>query len=138
MEGEGSIQGLAQSPPNSQIHRSSSFSNLSASFEGRIDSSGRSMQYSKARVHYRRSKHRRDKGPYPTSEISSPGMARTSPNLRYNGQDGDDPCYHQVLNLAGDGGDGLRMPDASVSLSGGHDDAIAQGNSGTNVRPDSS
>ncbi|GLU18353.1 hypothetical protein SLE2022_346590 [Rubroshorea leprosula] len=125
MEGEGSIQGLAQSSPNSQIHRSFSFSKLSASFEGRFDSYGRSMQYSKARVHYRRSKHRRDKGPYPTSKISSPGMAGTSPNLRYDGQDGDDPCYHQVLNIAGDGGDGLRMPDASVSLSGGQNDAVA-------------
>ncbi|GKV26879.1 hypothetical protein SLEP1_g36097 [Rubroshorea leprosula] len=130
MEGEGSIQGLAQSSPNSQIHRSFFFSKLSASFEGRFDSYGRSMQYSKARVHYRRSKHRRDKGPYPTSEISSPSMAGTSPNLRYDGQDGDNPCYHQVLNIAGDGGDGLRMPDASVSLFGGQNDAVAQGNSG--------
>ncbi|GKV21520.1 hypothetical protein SLEP1_g31494 [Rubroshorea leprosula] len=51
MEGEGSIQGLAQSSPNSQIHRSSSFSKLSASFEGRFNSYGRSMQYSKAREH---------------------------------------------------------------------------------------
>ncbi|GKU90851.1 hypothetical protein SLEP1_g4795 [Rubroshorea leprosula] len=84
MEGEGSVQGLAQSSPNSQIHRSSSFSKLNASFEGRFDS-----------------------------------------------YDGDDPCYHQALNLVGDGGDVSRMSDASVSLSGGHNDVVAQGNSGT-------
>ncbi|GLT58569.1 hypothetical protein SLA2020_314500 [Shorea laevis] len=126
MEGEGSVQGVAQSSTNSQIHKSWSFSKLNTSFEGRSDSFDRSMQCSKVRVHFRRSRHRREKGPYPTSETPSSSMVGPAPNFR------------QILNLTRDEGNGLQLTDASISFSGGLNDADAQGNSGANVRQDTS
>ncbi|GLT94210.1 hypothetical protein SLE2022_119640 [Rubroshorea leprosula] len=140
MEGKGSVQGVAQPSSNSQIHRSWSISKLNTSFEGRSDSFDRSMQCSKVRVHFRRSRYRREKGPYPTSEIPSSSMVGLAPNFRNNGQNGEDPYHRQILNLTRDRGgrNGLQLTDASVSFSGGLNDVDAQGNSRANVQPDTS
>ncbi|GKV18821.1 hypothetical protein SLEP1_g29153 [Rubroshorea leprosula] len=73
------------------------------------------------------------KGPYPTFEIPSSSMVRESPNFRNNGQNGEDPCYRQVLNPAQNDGDGLRLPDAFVPHLGGLNDVDAQGNYGANL-----
>ncbi|GLT40893.1 hypothetical protein SLA2020_149930 [Shorea laevis] len=139
VERGGDLPGVAQSSFNPKIYQSNSFPKLNTSFEGGSESFDRSMQHSKNRVHYRRSRHRREFGPYSTSEVHSSGMAGTSSSLRNDGQNGEDPCYHQVLNIVQDqGGVRLQVPNASIPLSGSVNDATAQGNAGTFVQANSS
>ncbi|GLT96252.1 hypothetical protein SLE2022_138930 [Rubroshorea leprosula] len=100
MEGGGAVQGMEQSPLDSQIDRPISFSQLNTSSDGRSYNLNRSIQPSKARISQRRSKLRRDKGPYPTLPLP---------------------------NCAGDGGIRSRMSSPPLPILGSDIDANAQG-----------
>ncbi|GLT96593.1 hypothetical protein SLE2022_142030 [Rubroshorea leprosula] len=108
VEKGGDLPSVAQSSFNPKIYQSNSFPKLNTSFEGGSKSFNRSMQHSKNGVHYRRSRHRRESGLYSTSKVHSSRMARTSSSLQNDGQNGEDPRYHQILNIIRDqGGVGL-------------------------------
>ncbi|GKU88054.1 hypothetical protein SLEP1_g2363 [Rubroshorea leprosula] len=134
MEGGGPVSSLAQPSCNPQIHRSNSFSNLGSNTKGRYDHLSRSVQYSKARIQFRRSRHRKEAGPYSTPEIHVLSMRGAPSTCRDEGKCGEDPCYHQIPDFARKGGgSGVRVPNAPVSLSECNNDVAAQGNQGANV-----
>ncbi|GLT37317.1 hypothetical protein SLA2020_116420 [Shorea laevis] len=134
MEGGSDISSMAQTSVDPKVYQSSSFSKLSASFDGESLSFDRSMQHAKTRIHFRRSRHKREISPYSTLEVHSSGIGRASSSFRNDVENGEDPHYRQDLSLAQDqGGAGLRMPDASIPLFGCVNDAATQGNIGTIV-----
>ncbi|GLT52119.1 hypothetical protein SLA2020_254770 [Shorea laevis] len=118
-DGGGSISCLVQLTSNSQTHCSNSLSNLSFSFEGKSDSFNRSIQHSRTRIQFWRSKHRKEAGPYPNPEIQVFG---------------EDPRYRQILNIAKEGGgSGTLVSYAPGTLPECNNDAITQGNQGANA-----
>ncbi|GLU09436.1 hypothetical protein SLE2022_262980 [Rubroshorea leprosula] len=100
MERGEAVKGMEQSPLDSQIDRPNSFSQLNTSSDGRSDNLNRSIQPSKVRISQRRSKLRRDKGPYPTLPL---------------------------LNCAGNGRITSRMSSPPLPILGSDIDANAQG-----------
>ncbi|GLT47971.1 hypothetical protein SLA2020_216180, partial [Shorea laevis] len=77
---------------------------------------------------------RRETGPYSTPEVHNSGMGGASSSFCNDVQNGEDSHHRQDLSLARDQeGAGLRMPDASIPISGCVNDAAAQGNTGTIV-----
>ncbi|GLT66135.1 hypothetical protein SLA2020_385210 [Shorea laevis] len=73
-------------------------------------------------------------GPYSTSKIQVPSLGEAPSNLQDEGKNGEDPCYHQILNIAKDGGGfGLQVFDAPIPLPGCNNDAATQGNQGAIV-----
>ncbi|GLT45323.1 hypothetical protein SLA2020_191600 [Shorea laevis] len=134
VEGGSDISSMAQTSVDPKVYQSNSFSKLSASFDGGSLSFDRSMQHAKTRIHFRRSRHRRETGPYSTPEVHSSGMGGASSSFCNDVQNGEDSRHRQDLSLARDQeGAGLRMPDASIPISGCVNDATAQGNTGTIV-----
>ncbi|GLT33621.1 hypothetical protein SLA2020_081930 [Shorea laevis] len=119
LEQRGDFPCVAQASLDTQINRPNAISQLNTSSDSRFDSFNRSIQPSKARIPQRRSKHRRDKRPYPTFENPDPGMVPTSASHENVGPDG-----------------GSQMSSPSLPLFEGEYDATAQGNSGAIIRPD--
>ncbi|GLT46746.1 hypothetical protein SLA2020_204770 [Shorea laevis] len=134
MEGGEAVQGMAQSPLDSQIDRPNSIPQLNTSFDGRFDNLNRSIQPTKARISQRRSKLRRDKGPYPISEGSGSNVVPTHASQGNGRQNGENSCHHQILNCAGDGETGSRMSSPPLSLLKSDIDANAQGNTSAAVQ----
>ncbi|GLT27443.1 hypothetical protein SLA2020_024400 [Shorea laevis] len=119
LEQRGDFPCVAQASLDTQINQPDVISQLNTSSDSKSDSFNRSIQPSKARIPQRRSKHRRDKGPYPTIENPVPGMVPTSAS------DGN-------VGLNG----GSQMSSPSLPLFEGEYDATAQGDSGAIIRPD--
>ncbi|GLT97188.1 hypothetical protein SLE2022_147650 [Rubroshorea leprosula] len=125
---------LAQTNSHSQDNQPSAPPQPNSSSGSRADSLDRLSQNPRLRIHQRRSKLRRETGPYSTSESLLLGAAGSSPTNRGDGKNGDDPRVCKVLCDAREGGRyELRLPDPSVSLSRGDADASAQGDQRANV-----
>ncbi|GKU99672.1 hypothetical protein SLEP1_g12482 [Rubroshorea leprosula] len=104
MERGGSIPSLVQTDSHAQDNQSKTFPQLTSNGGSRSESSDRSPQNTRLRIHQRRSRLRRETGPYSTSENFLLGVIGSSPTNQGDGNNGEDPCYCKVLNVARDGG----------------------------------